>query len=183
MSPTIKKVILFIGIISFVLFMGLIGSAWHMGAFSSVIITIDEKGPYYFVFLEHEGPYYQIQNKIEKVEKYLTDNKIQYLHSAGIYFDNPAQVEEVDLKSFGGFIVRDSAKVQEPYKFTKIDRRKIVIASIEALPMIAPFKVYPAFQEWLGNNKNIKVVGPPIELYLPNEVIEVEFPYIQKNPL
>ena len=181
MSPTIKKIILFIGIISFVLFIGLIGVAWYMGAFSSVNITIDEKGPYYFVYLEHKGPYYQIQNKITMVEKYLTDNKIKYLHSAGIYFDNPAEVAEHELKSFGGFIVSDSIRVEEPYNFIKIDRRKVVIASIEALPMIAPFKIYPAFQEWVGNNKNVEIDAPPFELYLPDEKIEVHFAFHDKN--
>jgi len=180
MSPTIKKVILFIGIISFILFMGLIGAAWYMGAFSSVSISTGEKGPFYFVYLEHHGPYYQIQNKIVIVEKYLTDNKIEYLHSAGIYFDNPAEVAESDLKSFGGFIVSDSVFVQAPYNFTKIERRKVVVASIEALPMIAPFKIYPAFNEWLGNNKNVEIVAPPIELYLPDDKIEVHFAYQKK---
>ena len=180
MSPTIKKVILFIGIISFVLFMGLIGAAWYMGAFSSVNITTDEKGPYYFVYLENSGPYYQIQNKIVKVEKYLVDNNIQYLHSAGIYFDNPAEVAESELKSYGGFVVKDSVVVNEPYKFLKIDRRQVVVASIEALPMIAPFKIYPAFNEWLGNNKNVEIVAPPIELYLSDDNIEVHFAYQEK---
>lgn len=177
MSPTIKKVILFIGIISFVLFMGLIGAAWYMGAFSSVNITTDEKGPYYIVYLEHSGPYYQIQNKIVKVEKYLVDNNIQYLHSVGIYFDNPAEVAESELKSFGGFLVKDSVVVNEPYKFLKIDRRQVVVASIEALPMIAPFKIYPAFNEWLGNNKNVEIVAPPIELYVSDDNIEVHFAF------
>ena len=180
MSPIIKKLILFVGIISLVLFMGLIGAAWYMGAFSSVNITTAEKGPYYFVYLEHQGPYYQIQNKITNVEKYLTDNNISFLHSAGIYFDNPAEVDESNLKSFGGFVVNDSINVQPPYKITKIKRRKVVVASIEAQPMMAPFKIYPAFEEWLGNNKNVEIVAPPLELYLPDDKIEVHFAFQQE---
>jgi len=180
MSPTIRKVILFIGIISFVFFMGLIGVAWYMGAFSSVSVTTAEKGPYYFVYLEHLGPYYQIQNKIIMVEKYLSDNNIQTLHSAGIYFDNPAEVAENELKSYGGFVVKDSVVINEPYKFLKIDRRQVVVAGIEALPMIAPFKIYPAFQEWLGNNKNVEIVAPPLELYLSDDNIEVHFAFEDK---
>jgi DNA gyrase inhibitor GyrI len=180
MSSGIKKIILIIGIISFVLFMGLIGAAWYMGAFSSVSLTTAEKGPYYFVYLENQGPYYQISNKIIDVEKYLTDNKIKYLHSAGIYFDDPAQVTENELKSYGGFLVSDSVAVQEPYNFIKIERRKVVIAAIEALPMIAPFKVYPAFNEWLENNKKVEIMAPPLELYLSDEQIEVHFAYYEK---
>ena len=53
MSSTLKKIILIIGITSFVLFIGLISAAWYMGAFSSVNISIGEKGPYYFIYLEH----------------------------------------------------------------------------------------------------------------------------------
>jgi DNA gyrase inhibitor GyrI len=180
MSSGIKKVILIIGIISFVLFMGLIGAAWYMGAFSSVSLATGEKGPYYFVYLEHQGPYYQVPNKILKVEKYLTDNQIEYLHSAGIYFDDPAQVAEKELQSYGGLLVTDSISVQEPYNLIKIDRRKVVIATIEALPMIAPFKVYPAFNEWLENNKKVEIIAPPMELYLSDEKIEVHFAYHEK---
>lgn len=182
MSSTLKKVILILGIISLVFFMGIIGAAWYMGAFSSVNITMGEKGPYYFVYLEHTGPYYQVANKITEVEKYLKENNIQYQHSAAIYFDDPAQVPENDLKSYGGFLVIDSVSVEEPFQFLEIDRRKVVIASIEAMPMIAPFKVYPAFNEWLGNHEDLETDGPPMEFYLPDETVEVEFPYKQKNP-
>ena len=182
MSSGIKKIILFIGIISFVLFMGLIGAAWYWGAFSSVSrLNTGERGPYYFVYLEHQGPYYLIRNKIKKVEKYLVDNKIKYLHSAGIYFDDPAQVAESGLKGQGGFLVKDSIVVEEPYKFEKINKRSVVIASIEAHPMIAPFKIYPAFHEWLENNKQMEIIAPPMELYLPYERVEVHFPYQEKN--
>jgi DNA gyrase inhibitor GyrI len=180
MSSRIKTIILFIGIISFVLFMGLIGAAWYMGAFSSVNISTGEKGPYYFVYLEHQGPYYQIMNKIEQVEKYLVDNKIEFLNAAGVYFDDPAQIPEGDLKSYGGFIISDSVDVEEPYKFEKINKRNVIIASIEAHPMIAPLKVYPAFHEWLDNNSNMEIVAPPIELYLPDGKVEVHFPYQEK---
>lgn len=180
MSSTIKKIILILGVVSLVLFIGLVISAWYMGAFSSVSIHTGEAGPFNFVYLEHQGPYYQLTNKITQVEKYLTDNKIQYLYSAGIYFDDPAEVAESELKSYGGFIIKDSISVQNPYKFIKIAKRKVVIATIEAHPMIAPFKVYPAFKEWLENNKNIEIVGPSLELYKPGDNIEVHFPYQEK---
>lgn len=180
MSSTIKKIILILGIVSLVLFMGLIGAAWYMGAFSSVSINTAEKGPFYFVYLEHQGPYYQITNVINKVELYLTDQNIEYLNPAGIYFDNPEEVSESELKSYGGMLVTDSLAVKEPFKYLKIDAQSVVIARIEALPMIAPFKVYPAFREWLENNKKIEIVGPPMELYLEGGHIEVHFPYQEK---
>jgi DNA gyrase inhibitor GyrI len=180
MSSGIKKIILFIGIITFVLFVGLISAAWYMGAFSSVSISTGERGSFYFVYLEHQGPYYLISKKIEKVKEYLTENKIKYLHSAGIYFDDPTQIPESELKSFGGFLLSDSITVKSPYKFKKIKKRSVIIASINAHPMIAPFKVYPAFQEWLENNKNIEIVAPPMQLYIPGKNIEVHFPYQEK---
>ena len=180
MSSRIKTIILFIGIISFVLFMGLIGAAWYMGAFASVNISISEKGPYYFVYLEHQGPYYLVMNKIDQVEKYLVDDKIEFLQAAGIYFDDPAQIPESDLKSYGGFLISDSVSVKEPYKFQKINKRSVIVASIEAHPMVAPFKVYPAFHEWLDNNSNLEITAPPMELYLPDGKVEVHFPYQEK---
>ena len=180
MSSTLKKIILAVGIIALILFMGLIGFAWYMGAFSSVDITTAEKGPYHFIYMEHLGPYYEVVNKINEVENYLKKHNIEYKNAAGIYFDDPAKVKEEDLKSYAGFIVNDSLAVEKPFHYTKINRRQVVVAKIEAFPMIAPFKVYPAFHEWLENNKNIEIVAPPLELYFPEHIVEVHFAFQKK---
>ena len=182
MSSVIKKIILGVGIVALVLFVGLIGFAWYMGVFASVVITTTEKGPYNFIYLEHQGPYYLTANKIKEVENYIKEQNIEYTHAAAIYFDDPQKVKEEELKSFAGVIIKDSVAVSKPYHFTKINRRNVVVASIDAFPMLAPFKVYPAFKEWLSNNENIEIIGAPLELYQPEKTVEVQFPYKQKNP-
>ncbi|MFC2089102.1 hypothetical protein ACFLSX_05820 [Calditrichota bacterium] len=173
----IRKIILIIGILALVLFMAVIGAAWYMGAFSSVDIKTEIRGPYNFICLEHVGAYHLIAAKIEKVRQYLDSKQIPYLHSAGMYFDDPAKVSEIELRSQGGYLIPDSVLVDIPFQFIKIKKRKTAVAAINAHPMIAPFKVYSAFHEWLENqNDSLNVVGAPLELYLPSNRVEVEFP-------
>jgi len=177
MSTILKKIIIIIGILALVLFMAVIGASWYMGAFSSVEISQKYRGPYNFVYIEHIGPYHLISAKIEKVKVYLDNHQIKYMHAAGMYIDDPSKVSESELKSYAGFLVNDSITVEEPYKFMKIPKRNVLLAKIEAHPAVAPFKIYPAYHEWLEDNKE-KVIpaGPPLELYVAEKEVEVEFP-------
>lgn len=173
----LRKIILIVGILALVFFMVIIGAAWYMGAFSSVEILTEMRGPYNFVYLEHLGAYHLISLKIDQVKQYLDNNQVKFMYSAGMYFDDPAKVSESDLKSYGGYLVSDSISAKEPFRFMKIKKRKTAVAMINAHPMIAPFKVYPAFQEWLENNSDsVTVAGAPLELYIPSGRVEVEFP-------
>ncbi len=180
MSSVLKKILLIVGIITLVLFIVVIGAAWILGAFSSVEITEEIRGPYNFVCLEHIGAYHLVVAKIEKVKEYLDSRHILYIHSAGLYFDDPAKVAEDKLRSFVGYLVPDSLMVEKPFQLKVIKKRNVILASIEAHAMIAPFKVYPAFHEWMENNKEIGIIsGAPLELYIPEGKVEVEFPIKQ----
>ncbi len=177
MSSVLKKILLIVGIITLVLFIVVIGAAWILGAFSSVEITEEIRGPYNFVCLEHIGAYHLVVAKIEKVKEYLDSRHILYIHSAGLYFDDPAKVAEDKLRSFVGYLVPDSLMVEKPFQLKVIKKRNVILASIEAHAMIAPFKVYPAFHEWMESyGDNLKSFGAPLEIYKMNDHIEVEFP-------
>jgi len=176
-----KKFIIVFDVIVFFLFIALLIALWYLGAFASVNVVSEERGPYYIVTLAHEGPYQRIMYKIEQVDTMLKEKGIVGLNAVGLYDDNPAAVPPDQLRSRGGFIVHDSVKVDSPFILQKIELRTVAIATIKAHPAVAPFKTYPALYEWI-NNKGYEVITeqPVLELYHDEDLVEVEMPIIAK---
>jgi predicted transcriptional regulator YdeE len=95
--------------------------------------------------------------------------------ACGAYLDDPSKVDQANLRWRVGYIVNDSTDTIEPLMFKTIENREYLIASIKAHPMVAPFKTYPAINEWLAANP-YDVAGEAYELYNENGVVEVLFP-------
>ena len=75
-----------------------------------------------------------------------------------------------------GFLVADSIGVEEPLQFMVLPQAKYIVAKIEANPMVAAFKTYPALEKWVKENK-YTVVGAALEIYNEGNV-ESMFPVI-----
>lgn len=179
MSEFVKKFVIAFAIIILFLFLALIGTAWHLGAFADVEIQVTERGPYNIVCLENIGNYRGIAEKIDSVAIYLADRNITFGQAVAIYFDDPAETAVEDLKSYGGFIVLDSVAVDDRYISLTYPRRPVVVARVEAHPMIAPFKTYPRIKEWLEDEKQTSDPEiPAMEIYDENNFVEVEISLI-----
>jgi len=182
MSNLVKKLIIIFGVLVLFLFIAFIGAAWYLGAFNSVDITWAERGPYHFVFLEHRGMYQKIADKIEQVHEYLEARRINTLHPAAQYLDDPKTHMPAELRSRGGWIVADSVTVDTPYIFTTIEKRSTALARIRAHPAIAPFKTYPALDNFLMHgNRTQDTTGTVLEIYYDSGVVEVEMPILPEN--
>jgi DNA gyrase inhibitor GyrI len=176
-----KKFIIVFAVIIFFLFFALLIALWYLGAFASVKVVSEERGPYYIVTLAHEGHYQRIMYTIEQVDTMLKERGIVGLRAVALYDDNPAAVLPDQLQSRGGFIVRDSVKVDSPFVLQKIEQRSVAIAAIKAHPTVAPFKTYPALYEWI-NRKGYEVITeqPILELYHDKDLVEVEMSILVK---
>jgi len=182
MSSFLKKLVIIISVVIFILFISLLIAAWSMGMFSTVYVMEEQRGPYFVVVLSHVGSYQGISKKIDDVSSMLTENQIKHLTACGIFYDDPVQTAIEDLRSAGGFLINDSIKVAPPYKCYRIPTRSVTVASIEANPAIAGFKTYPALQDWLDKYKfNHDNFTPTIELYYANGIVEVELPVQKKE--
>lgn len=73
-------------------------------------ITQYTTGGYWLVGLEHAGTYAKITSKIDELQSYLKEKGNDSGKIVAIYFDDEAKVEEANLKSFAGFVVKDSAE-------------------------------------------------------------------------
>lgn len=182
MSLFLKKIVIIISIVIFILFISLVVTAWTMGMFSPVMITEAKRGPYYAVVLSHKGSYQGLSQKIDRVSAMLAENRIDHSVACGIFYDDPAKIKTEDLRSQGGFIVTDSLEVSQPFKFIKFPVRSVCIASIEANPAIAGFKTYPALLDWIDKyNSEHDTLHPTLELYHHNGIVEVELPLFQSQ--
>ncbi len=179
MSSFLKKLVIIISVVIFILLISLLVAAWTMGMFSPVSVMEDKRGPYYAVILSHKGSYQGISQKIDEVSIMLTENKIEHRVACGIYYDDPAKIALEELRSEGGFLVTDSIKVTLPFKCLKFPARSVGVASIEANPALAWFKTYPALQDWIDKYKfEHDTLRPTIELYHNNGIVEVELPLV-----
>ncbi|MFM8834854.1 MAG: hypothetical protein ACKOEV_14685, partial [Cytophagales bacterium] len=77
----------------------------YTGAFKSVSISQDERGPFTLIYRSHVGPYHKIVGQIEIVERWAKENGLKCRLSFGEYFDDPRMVEEGRLNSRGGCLV------------------------------------------------------------------------------
>lgn len=146
----------------------------YTGAFKSVTVGMDQRGPYTLIYKEHTGAYHQIVSAIQNVETWAKENKLKCRLSFGEYFDNPDMVEEGRLKSRGGCLI-DPLVPEEMLIFKKltlptdfktdvIPETKAVVALFSGTPGIGPMKVYPKANEFIQKG-NLKKKGSVIEIY------------------
>ncbi|MBM4177142.1 MAG: hypothetical protein FJ213_13370 [Ignavibacteria bacterium] len=152
-----------------------VGFGIYVGAFSSVEITEGYRGPYDFVYTKHKGPYQLVSEKIKKVETLLKEKNIEQTIAAGRYYDDPATTPKELLRSDAGVFVSSPVQVEPPLYYEQIVERYVIIGKIKAHPAIAPFKTYPAINEYI-ELKGYTVTGPAFEIYNEDGSVEVHLP-------
>lgn len=148
----------------------------YTGAFKSVDIAQDTRGPYTIIFKEHVGAYHQIVKKIEEVETWSRAQGFNCRLSFGEYFDNPRLVEEGRLRSRGGCLIdlslpneallyeKIKSELPDDFKTAVIPANPSVVALFTGAPGIGPLKVYPKAEDFIAENKLIKKSNV-IEIY------------------
>jgi hypothetical protein len=179
----IKKIIIVITTIIILFIIVLLISAWKMGIFSSVTIIAGERGPYYLVADKHSSSYEMIHQKSKLIQLNLAKKNITPLCRAGIITGNPLQATLTEMNAFAACMIKDSAGIDTPYVLHKIEKRWILIATIEANPAIAPFKAYPALVNRIRrDNLQQDTIKEVIELYNNDQSLEIELPVLKNVP-
>lgn len=153
--------------------------SWYAGFFSSVVINEKNWGPVTIVYQEHRGEYSKVGPTMDEVYQKLQADDIAASRGIGIYYDDPASVPAVDLRSEVGSIIEDSEQgkfefVQDKYLTKTIAEQKFVVAEFpyrtKTSIIAGVFKVYPKLQAYLAE-KNYGS-APIMEIYdLPNKKI------------
>jgi DNA gyrase inhibitor GyrI len=136
-------------------------------------------GPYFMVYENHTGPYKGTAKIMDRIyDQLLEEDNIETFKGFGIYFDNPKETPEAELRSLAGCIVEpaDTAKVSalgNKYKIMEIPERQYVTAEIRYRGQLSIFagivKVYPSIEKYM-KEKNYPAV-PAMEIYDHNKTI------------
>lgn len=153
---------------------------WKVGMFAAPELAIEEKGPYHYFYIDRTGPFSEIPKGYQQVDSLIKQQNIEPGISCGSYLDNPSNVAQANLRWRVGYIVADSIDTMEPLKFKTIAHGQYLVASIDAVPMVAAIKTYPAMNEWLTKNP-YDVIGEAYELYNENGIVEVLFPVKKRS--
>jgi DNA gyrase inhibitor GyrI len=168
--------VVLVGFAAGLLIAGLIMAA-HMGAFTTVELARERRGPYRIVCLPHQGPHNRIGEKILRVEDLLKDESDRLGLPCAIFYDDPSQVAEHELRARGGYVVKGApalGPLPAELRVERIGRRDVVVATFEGHANLAPRKIYPALRGWLAEHK-CDAAGPSIEFYRKG-VVECELP-------
>lgn len=159
---------LFIGLAIFIAYL-----AQYLGAFRSVHVGIENREPMQMAAKAHFGEYHKVVANIQEVETWFNDNKLNCKLSFGEYLDDPKQVEQGRLRSFGGCILQaadiatlETWKPQMPagFEIKQIHAQRYIVASFDGSPGIGPMKVYPKVYDFAQENL-LKIKGPVMEIY------------------
>lgn len=148
--------------------------AQYTGAFKSVPVGLDSRGPYILVYKEHNGAYHKIIESLTSVETWAKENSVNCHFTFGEYFDNPSLVEEGRLRSRTGCLIEasetaaieklNSITLPKDIKKDEWKKTKTVVALFTGSPGIGPYKVYPKAEDFIRDNK-LKHVGSILEIY------------------
>ncbi len=176
-----KKLIIILSIVVFILFVALLMAAWSLGAFAPVSVSLKEQGPYYFLSSKTKTLYQNIPEQLKNIIMLTGEDNLDLSDPGALIYSDPTQVSFKEIVVRAGYIISDSLEVDSPLVVTKIYKRKILEATIEANPSISVFKIYPALNNWLENNSSTYQFNlPALELYkdphftmeMPIQIIE-----------
>ena len=140
----------------------------YTGAFRSVAVGTDERGPYTLIYLDHSGAYHKIVENINTVEKWAKENNLNCRFTFGEFFDDPEIVEEGRLKSRAGCLfdppIAMTVQLPEKFKTAEFPKTKSVVALFNGSPGIGPYKVYPKAQYYMRERKLVRS-GSVMEIY------------------
>lgn len=155
-----------INLIGLILVTFLVILLWF-GVFQKVKIEdgkINEK--LYGVYLIHHGSYSNVYKTINNVKEYLKQKGVVSSTTFGVYYQDPQTTPKELLTSWGGVIVKDPVKVEEPYQMFELDPRENIYARFQGNPFFAVFKVYPKLKEYY-EIRGIPFEKPVLEVYSP----------------
>ena len=160
-----------IGLIIFFLYL-----MQYTGAFKSVPVAVDERGPFTMIAVSHTGAYHKTVEKTQLVEQWAQKNNLKCRLSYGEYLDNPRLAEEGRLRSYGGCLIdplvpeekltleKLKSKLPPDFEIREFAKTQSVVALFTGSPGIGPMKVYPAAEEFIID-AGLKPTGTVFEIY------------------
>ncbi|MCX6781843.1 MAG: hypothetical protein NTW66_01885 [Candidatus Magasanikbacteria bacterium] len=163
-----------------VIIVAALGYAYYVGFFAKIAVEEKEMGPYVLVYEEHRGAYKDIGIVMDKVYKSLLADGVETTRGMGIYYNNPQNTPEADLRSIGGSLIeeKDMDKLpvlEKKYKVMRIEKQKSIVVEFPYINqwsiMAGVMRVYSVMSKYIADhNYQTKEM---VEIYdMPNGKIQ-----------
>jgi len=143
-----------------------VATVQQAGEMPQAIKVVDVE-PYYYCALEMTGSYDQHGTGFNTLyEQAGIQNLPQNQPPFGIYFNDPGQTPEEELKWELGLVLPDSSQVAEPLKLKKWEFNRVVTRMYDGVFGAEEMgQVFVEMYAWIGQNK-YTTAGPLLERYL-----------------
>lgn len=176
-----KRVLKLAVIIVLLLFAVVMGAWWYYGGFNRIEVSQSFQGGETIIYEEMKGPYSQSGKVMDALYHELVEKEnIRTVKGIGIYYDNPKNVPEEELRSEIGEILEGISEeklreLKSRYLVRTLPRGKYIVVEFPFKGMPSIFtgiaKVYPAMATYMEDN-NIPAQNPSHEIYdVPNNKI------------
>ena len=95
---------IFIGLFLFVLAFGTYLYC-YLGAYKSVTVTAEKRGPLYLLYQTYTGPYHEIGSVIHTTETFALAQNLPCPRTFGEFLDDPERVDQDRLRSRAGCLL------------------------------------------------------------------------------
>lgn len=151
-------------ILAFVL--PLLAVYWWWGGFNAASVVEAESGPHYYAYLEHTGDLGKLPKTQAKVFALLKEAGIEPGDTITVLLTDPRTTAKSAQRAKTGYRIPLEAKLPSGLMSETIPRRKVVMARVHAMVMLAPSKAYQALSDYL-KPLGRDITLPAVEIYRP----------------
>jgi len=144
---------------------------YYLGAFTTPVIRAATSPELHVAYLEHVGPYNEIEPSIEKVAEKLTKANSKAEIPFALFLDDAGKTPRAELRAKAGYIIAPGAFVPGGLHEETLKPRDVVLATFEGSPVIGSYKSYEAMKEW-ATFHGYQLRLPALEIYHKNGVVE-----------
>ncbi len=173
----IKKFLPFL--LAFVLPLFVVFAWW--GGFARVDISEGVRGPYTYAYLESIGDYSKVPDVTNEARGVLKDSKVEFGPPITLLYSNPDLVDVGKRVARTGYLVAPGVHVRAPLRIDTLPERPVLIARVQAGPLLAPSRAYAALDRYTqARGGGIRM--PTVEFYVSSGtplrmgVLTVEMP-------
>jgi hypothetical protein len=181
-----KKIFKIFLVLLSVITLSVLGTLYYHDFFSSPQVVEKEMGPYTIVTKRFVGAYHKVGPTMDEVDSWLRENGVESTKGVGLYYDDPAETEEIELRSDVGNIVENVneetlVKIRERFEVKEIPKTESAVIEFPIKSplsyMIAPIKSYPVLtQHWIEKGYVVTDSDVGIEIYdIPGRVTSYMF--------
>ncbi|MFO7898751.1 MAG: GyrI-like domain-containing protein [Planctomycetota bacterium] len=142
----------------------LLVTGYWAGAFNRVHLETTRRGPYRIACVPNEGSYGEIAEAIRRAERLLAEQGAAGRVACGIYYNDPEDAPDEELRSKGGYVVGEGVEVEPPLETLDIPGRRVLLATFEGQSNLARARIDPEVDDWFDEHR-FEPGAPIIEFY------------------